>query len=106
MAAQYATNRWPRTIAQPQLPFTQLWPARHGLPQPPQFFGSTSTFTQALPQELVPPPQPQAPFRQEAPAPQVLPHAPQLAGSMLVSAHVVVHNGSPEGQTQLPAWQC
>jgi len=30
----------------------------------------------------------------------------KVAGSMLVSAHVVVHNGSPEGQTQLPAWQC
>jgi hypothetical protein len=76
------------------------------LPQPPQFFGSTSTLTQALSQELVSPPQPHAPLRQEAPAPHSLPQPPQFDGSVLVSAQAVPHSGSPDGQMQLPAWQC
>jgi len=80
----------------------QLCPGLHCLPQPPQFFGSTSTLTQALSQELVSPPQPQAPLRHEAPAPHSLPHAPQFEGSVLVSAQLAPHKGSPDGQTQFP----
>jgi hypothetical protein len=89
-----------------QVPFEQLCPGLHTLPQPPQLAGSSNTFTQALLHEFVSPPQPQPPLRHDAPAPHSLPQPPQLEGSAVVSTQVEPHRGSPAGHTQLPLWQC
>jgi hypothetical protein len=79
----------------------QFCPGLQALPQPPQFFGSLSTSTQALLQSLVSPPHAQAALRHEAPAPHDFPQPPQLEGSVLVSVQVEPHSASPVGQMQL-----
>jgi hypothetical protein len=70
-----------------QDPLLHVWPGPHAFPQPPQFFGSTSTSTHTLPHSLCSGPQAQSPLMQMNPGPHAFPHPPQLLGSTVVSVH-------------------
>jgi len=66
-------------------PLVHTPPGGQALPQPPQFWGSTSTSTQTVPQRLCSGPHTQVLFWQIEPGPQALPQVPQLLGSTVVS---------------------
>jgi hypothetical protein len=53
-AAEHLRPKGTPRLCQPQVPLLQTWPEAQRLPQPPQFFTSTSTFTHAPSQALVP----------------------------------------------------
>ena len=90
-----------------QLPLTQTSPAPQRFPQPPQFMGSTSAFTQMPPRQLEMGPGhamfpgeqagEHAPLKQALPAQHCSPQAPQWFGSVDVCRHVPPQN-CPPGQ--------
>jgi hypothetical protein len=67
----------------------QICPGLQIFPQPPQFLGSVSTFTHALPQRLVSAPHAQVPLLHDAPLTQARPHWPQLTGSICRSVQAL-----------------
>lgn len=86
-----------------QAPLMHICPARHSLPQPPQFIGSLETSTQPVAQVMSPGSHVQAPLMQVAPTKQPLPHTPQLASSTAGSTHTPLHSsGRFAGQAHTP----
>jgi hypothetical protein len=77
------------------------------LPHVPQFWGSSSRWTQWSPQSVVPAGQTHLPFWQVSVGVHAVPHAPQWSGSARRSAQASPHavNGLVQLETQVPLWQ-
>ena len=79
----------------------------HTFPQPPQLFGSESSFTQAPPQFVRPAPhvRVQAPAEQTSPPAQTCPQLPQFDGSVAMATHLPPQSDCPVGHEQTPPLQ-
>jgi hypothetical protein len=88
----------------PHVPAEQTWPARHALPQAPQFCSSLVVFEQKLPPSDVQTVWPgahwtlQVPVSQTSPAPHAVAQPPQWDGSTFVSAQLCPHCVVPPPQ--------